>query len=91
MKRLLPFLAIVLAGCGNNMSDDGLPDKDKQAASRLDQIAKQSGGDWERVSQADRDYLVKEISMGSEPSARMLLQQKAGTLKATPGGPPKTP
>ncbi len=82
MKRLFPFFAaLVLVGCGNNMADDGLTDKDRQAVSRIEAIAKQSGGDWEKVSAADRDYLVKDVSMGSEQSAKMLLQQKAGTLK----------
>lgn len=90
MKRLsslaLSVLAAVLVGCGDGMSNDGVSDKDRQAASRLDQIVKDSGGDWEKIPQADRDYIVKEISMGSEPSAKKLVQGRAGLLSAKPGG-----
>ena len=79
-------LATLVIGCGDKATDDGLSSKDKAASSRLDQIAKASGGDWAKISQADRDFLVNEISMGSEQSAKMLIQGKAGRLKATPGG-----
>jgi hypothetical protein len=79
-------LAVLLVGCGDKITDDGLSSKEKAASSRLDQIAKASGGDWEKISQADRDFLINEISMGSEQSAKMLIQGKAGRLRATPGG-----
>lgn len=89
--RLLPLLAAsliaaALLGCGDGMSNDGVSDKDRTAATRLDEIVKKSGGDWEKIPQADRDYIVKEISMGSEPSAKLLVQGKAGKLRAKPGG-----
>lgn len=85
---LATFVAF-LVGCGNNMDDDGLNKGQKQAADRIDVIAKASGGDWDKVSATDRDYLVNTVSAGSEQSAKMLLLGKAGKLKATPGGPKK--
>lgn len=89
--KLLPLLAAslfaaTLTGCGDGMSNDGVSDKDRAAASRLEDIVKKSGGDWEKIPQADRDYIVNEISMGSEISAKKLVQGKAGRLSAKPGG-----
>ncbi|MGV3614047.1 MAG: hypothetical protein ACO1SV_01810 [Fimbriimonas sp.] len=87
LKILLAALsAVAVAGCGDKMSDDGLPDKDRQAATRLDEIVKKSGGDWEKIPKADQEYIVKEISMGSETSAKKLVQGKAGHFSAKPGG-----
>jgi len=78
---------IALQGCASNdMSDDGVPAGDKQAASRLDEIAKTSGGDWNKLSQSDKDYLVKEVAHGSEQTAKMLLQSKSGHLDGGAGG-----
>ncbi len=80
-------LALIGIGCGNNMSDDGLKPAEREMSTRVDQIAKASGGDWDKISQADKDYLVKTVSMGSEPSARMLVKAKSGGLRGKTGGP----
>lgn len=82
---VLPLLSTT--GCSK--SDDGMSSQQQEKANRLDTIARQSGGDWEKVSQADRDYLVKELSSGNEASAKMLLLAKAGKLTMAPGGGPK--
>lgn len=89
MKRILILcvlaLGLVFAGCNsNNPGDDGIDSKGKATATRIDQIAKSSGGDWDKVTQEDKDYLLKEF--GGEQTAKMLLQSKAGKLKATGGG-----
>jgi hypothetical protein len=91
MKRILFIAFVVFAaiGCNGGESGDGLTKDQVQAASRLDEIAKQSGGDWEKVSAADREYLIKEVSMGSEESAKRLLLAKSGAMKAAPGGAPQ--
>lgn len=81
----LSLLAVVLTGCAPS-DDDGVSQKDRQAATRLDDIVKKSGGDWEKIPKADQDYIVNEISQGSEQSAKMLVQGKAGKFNARPGG-----
>ena len=94
MKKLAMLalaLLIVAVGCGPSGGDDGLKKEDVQAASRVDQIAKASGGDWSKVSDADKKYLVDEVSMGSEKSAQMLLMAKSGKLQAAPGGKTTSP
>lgn len=84
------LLAMVIGGgCGSSAGDDGLSSSEVKMSSRIDEIAKASGGDWEKVSAADRDYLVKEVAQGSEPSAKMMLQAKAGKLQGGAGGAPK--
>jgi hypothetical protein len=86
MKKLLPLVCVIaLAGCAPS-SDDGITEKDRQAATRLDEIVKKSGGEWEKISPSDREYLVKEIAQGSEISAKKLVEGKAGKFNARPGG-----
>lgn len=92
MKRFIPLavtccsLAFVI-GCSSDDKGDGLAKKDQEAISRIDQIAKASEGDWSKVSEADKKYLVNDVSMGSEQSAKMLLQAKAGKNAKGHGGP----
>ncbi len=86
-RRHYSFVLVVLlafsGGCSKN-EGDGLTKQETQMADRLDTIVKQSGGDWEKVSAADRDYLIKEVSQGSEQSAKMLLAAKAD--ESSPSG-----
>ena len=78
----------LFGGAGCSQTDDGMKPAEKQMASRLDEITRKSGGDWEKLSAEEREYLVKEVAQGSEQSARMLLQARGGRLKGTAGGPP---
>lgn len=85
-SRMIPlllaacFAPAVLVGCHQ---DSGLNTEQQQTANRLDEIAKKSGGDWDKISQGDRDYLIKQL--GSEQGARMVMAAKGGKLKARPG------
>ena len=54
---------------------------------RLQEISDKSGGDWDKVSEDDKKYLINDVSHGSEQSAKMLLMARGGKLKAKPGGP----
>lgn len=92
LALLTVLLLSVTIGCSG--PDDGMTTDDKKMAGRLDEITKKSGGDWNKLSEADRQYMVKEIGQGSEQSARMLLQARAGRLRrpgGPPGGPPRGP
>ncbi|MDX1934411.1 MAG: hypothetical protein SFU56_17560 [Capsulimonadales bacterium] len=73
-----------LVGC---QPDDGVPASEKAQAQRLDTIARDSGGDWEKLSETDKAYLIKEIAHGKESDARMILLAKAGKLRRPAGGP----
>lgn len=88
-RSLLPVvvsaLLLVTAGCRNQ---SGLDQQQEAQAFRLESIVKTSGGEWDRLRPADRDYLVRELGHGSETSARMLFAAKAGKLaRPRPGGP----
>ncbi len=79
------FLAVAVPGC--HRADDGLSSTRQEQADRLSDIAKRSGGDWNKLTQADKDYLVKTLSNGNENNARMILMAKVGHFA---GGPPQT-
>ena len=78
------FLAVALPGC--HRADDGLSSTRQEQADRLTDIAKRSGGDWNKLTQADKDYLVNTLSHGNEQNARMILMAKVGHFA---GGPPQ--
>jgi hypothetical protein len=48
---------------------------------RVDAIVKSSGGDWDKVAPADRDYLINVVGKGSPISAQMTFRARAGGLK----------
>jgi hypothetical protein len=87
LALLLALSVVPAAVSGCRKEDSGLKPEQQQTADRLDEIAKRSGGDWDKLSQSDRDYMVKEIGHGSEQSARMVLSAKGGKLQVHPGGP----
>jgi hypothetical protein len=93
MNKILLFVAMLCVfgavGCsGDKNSGPDLSKAEADLSSRLDKIAKASGGDWEKVPQADKEYAIKEL--GSEQSAKMFLAASGGKLGGrAPGGPPK--
>lgn len=87
LAAVLGLLAVGgLSGCGH--ADDGLTAEQRQSSDRLSEIAKKTDGDWDKLSPADRDFLLK-TSYGNEQSARMLLLGAAGKIGGKAGGPPK--
>ncbi len=83
---LVPFAV----GCNGGGGGAELNNKETEMSSRLDKLAKQTGGDWNKLSEADKTYMVNELGRGSEQSAKMLLSATAGNFsKKSPGGPPK--
>jgi hypothetical protein len=89
---LLAALAAFIPASGCSKPDDGMNAEQKQKASRLSEIAKQANGDWDKVSPADKDYILKNFTSGSEPGARMLVLASSGKFRGgAGGGPPGAP
>lgn len=85
--RILAILACLLAafgcvGCGDR--DRGLTPEQRASSDRLGEIAERSGGEWERLTPEDRQFLVNDLSHGSEQSARMLLLSASGKVGGKP-------
>src|SRR5215467_10778530 len=66
-----------LSGCGKQ--SDGLSTEQRQSGDRLSEIAKKTGGDWAKLTEGDRDFLIK-MSYGNEQSAKWLLLGAAGKV-----------
>lgn len=60
------------AGCGSRQSDAPTPSQ-QQALDRADAIATQSGGDWDKITPGDRQYLTKTVGYGNDASARQFI------------------
>ena len=76
-----------VSGC--RQQNNGLDKSEQQMADRLTEIAQKSGGDWNKVSQADKDYVVNQICHGSVQSAEILVAMKAHRPQpVTPGARP---
>jgi hypothetical protein len=71
----------LLYGCNRNQP--AAPVDSKYA--RVDQIIKTSGGDWNKVSPEDRDFLIRDIGKGSPISAQMTFNARAGGLRPGAG------
>ena len=76
MKTPLLVFCLVLGlgtaiGCSK---DDSAPSAETvKQADRLTQIQTKTGGDWDKLTPEDKNYLVNELSHGSESTAKMLL------------------
>lgn len=89
LLSVLLFCGAVLSGCGAPASDLNKAQQDQ--SSRLGQIAKRTDGDWNKLSEEERQFLITDLSYGNESSARMLLLSAAGKVGGRPGGPPGRP
>lgn len=76
-----------LVGCKGQR--DGLTSQQRESGDRLSRIAKRTDGDWNKLTEDERAFLVKDLSYGNEQSARMLLLAAAGKIGSKPGGPPR--
>ena len=83
----LLFFGFAVAGCSQTQ-DTSSPDQQKQA-SRLSEITKKTGGDWNKLTPADKQYLIQEIGKGDEGIARSVLQMNVP--RTPPHGPPARP
>lgn len=81
------MLGAALAGCSHQSE---YTRAQQQTLTRFQQIAKQSGGDWNKVSVTDQQWLINGPGGGSEQNARMMLSNFGDRpQKATPSGPPQ--
>lgn len=71
------FSLLAATGCGEK--DPGPSAETVQQSDRLSQIQKSTGGDWNKLTPEDRDYLVNTLAHGNEQSARMLLSPAPST------------
>jgi hypothetical protein len=83
--------AVLIPSFGCQKPDDGMSQEQQQKANRLAEISKKANGDWNKVPQADRDYILKSFTSGSESGARMLVLASSGKFQGGPGGPPGAP
>lgn len=81
---LVGALALVAVGC--NSDDTGRTSSQEQTAQNLEAWAKASDGDWNKLTQEQRDTLTKTV--GSEESAKKVLEMKAHRPAPVAGGPP---
>ena len=88
IMRKLALLALfsgslIAAGCGDH---EAAPSAEtQQQSTKLEDIEQRSGGDWNKLTAADKDYMVNTLAHGSEASARMLLGPPP--KKGKPNGP----
>lgn len=83
-------LCYTIVGCSR--TNTGYSSQQKQAIDRIGSIALKSGGDWNKVSPADRQFLINGPGYGNETDAREYLSAEAEHLKMglpAPEGPPK--
>ena len=105
MKRSTPIAAalaaaasLLLTGCSAPaVGGRDLTQQERQQGDRMSEIGKSSGGDWGKLNQSDKDFMLK-MSYGNEQSAKMLLLSAAGKIgggqapgRPAQGGPPGSP
>ena len=82
-------LSGMAGGCGDNGKEQ------KEQSQKIDALVSQSGGDWQRLSAADRDMLTRELGNGNAQTAYMNFQGRWTRLKggkaAAPPRPPGPP
>jgi hypothetical protein len=85
-RSLVSFLAgALLVGCAQT-NESGLSAAQQQTANDLRSMATASKGDWNKLTSAQQQELIK--SVGSESSAKTVLQMKANPPKPVAPGPP---
>lgn len=91
MKRFAYLLLAALAVAGCASKDDGLDASQRQVGDKFSEIVQRSGGDWDKLTAEDRDFLVNKMANGNENAARMMFGARSGRAPVnSPAGEPTT-
>jgi hypothetical protein len=82
------LLAAPLLAVGCAQKNDALSTPQGQALLATDRIVKQSGGDWDKVSPADRQILISGPGGGTEQGAKDFLAMQSARSTFRPSPPP---
>jgi hypothetical protein len=91
----VPFVTVVLSslvvlaalcGCQNN-NDMQVDPQAEKTASDVNALAKKSGGDWNKLSDSEKETM-KTLQHGNEESAKKLLQALSGKTHEGQWGKP---
>ena len=71
-------LSIIVAGCsgGDGLKDDGVKPEAKQALASAAELAKKSDGNYDKLSDSEKQVILK-MANNNEESARRLLAMMA--------------
>lgn len=81
--------AVCMVGCSSK--DDGLSTEQHQTQDRFTQIMQKTNGDWEKLSNDDKKFIIDDLSHGNEDSAKMMFKMRAMRGQGAPGGGPGGP
>lgn len=78
----------IVGGLGCADGGDGLTAEQQGVQDQFEAIMERSGGQWDRLSAEDRDYVVNKLSNGNEQAARRMFEMRAerATAAKGPGG-----
>jgi hypothetical protein len=77
---------LCLGATGGCSQDDGLTASQRKMAQDVKDWAKESGGDWNKLTPEQQKTMIE--SVGSEQSAKTVLQMKAHPPAPVQPGPP---
>ncbi len=84
------LLGVCLGGCSHDSGPQDSPQQ-KADADRMTEIQRKTGGDWSKLTDADKKWLLDQCG-GNENSAKMLLgppKVHIGPPAGASGGPGK--
>ncbi len=102
MNRLILFgtavvMALALAGCRNSSAAEGFSDTQVQKTEGIDAILAKSNGNWDSLSSADQQTLMKEYQCADLNQTKERFQMATMGMRrraagpAAPGTGPNTP
>lgn len=81
----LGFLAAAIMGCSHD-EGSGLNKDQEKMVNNVAEWSKSTGGDWDKLTEEQKQTMIKNV--GSEASARKVLEMTAHPPAAIAPGPP---